>query len=154
LDESWVLGKELWMSRLIESIIYDIHYAARTLYKSIGFTATSVVVLSLAIGATTAMFSVLDGMLLRPLPFPFPEQLAMLWTEIPSQNILEGRSAYWNVEEWRVQSKTCWDRAAFTPASVTLTTADQADRVGVLRVTRNLFSLLGVRPVKGRIFSA
>lgn len=142
------------MSRLIESIIYDIRYAARTLYKSIGFTATSVTVLSLAIGATTAMFSVLDGILLRPLPFPFPEQLAMLWTEIPSQNVREGRTAYWNVEQWRLQSKSFSDMAAFDPASVTLTSSDQADRVGVLRVTRNLFSLLGVRPVKGRIFSS
>jgi len=142
------------MSRLIESILYDIRYAARTLYKSIGFTATSVTVLSLAIGATTAMFSVLDGILLRPLPFPFPEQLAMLWTEIPSQNVREGRTAYWNVEQWRLQSKSFSDMAALDPASVTLTSADQADRVGVLRVTRNLFSLLGVRPVKGRIFSA
>src|SRR4030095_16910140 len=139
---------------LIETIAQDIRYAARSLRKSASFTVTSIAVLALAIGANTAMFSVLNAALLKPLSYPSPEQLAMLWTEIPSAGLREGRSAFWNVEQWREQSKSLADLAAFDPASATLTTADGSERVTVVRVTPNLFSLLGVQPVQGRMFSA
>ena len=139
---------------LIETIAQDIRYAARTLRKSSSFTVTSVVVLALAIGANTAMFSVLNAALLKPLPYRSPEQLAMLWTEVPSAGLREGRSAYSNVEQWRMQSKSFADLAAFDPASVTLTTADESERVTVVRMTPNLLSLLGIQPVQGRMFSA
>ena len=109
---------------LVETMAQDIRYALRTLRKSPGFTMTSVATLALAIGANTAMFSVLNAVLLRPLPYRSPEQLAMLWTEVPSQNLREGRSAYWNVEQWRRQSKSFADMAVFDPVSVTLTAAD------------------------------
>lgn len=139
---------------LVETMVQDIRYAVRTLRKSPGFTTTSVAVLALAIGANTAMFSLLNAVLLRPLPYRSPEQLAMLWTEIPSQNIREGRSAYWNVEQWRRQSKSFADMAVFDPVSVTLTSADKAEQISVVRISPNLFPLLGVQPLQGRIFSA
>ena len=132
----------------------DMRYAVRTLRKSPGFTMTSVAVLALAIGANTAMFSVLNAVLLRPLPYRSPEQLAMLWTEIPSQNLREGRSAYWNVEQWRSQSKSFADMAFFDPVSVTLTSADRAEQISVARISPNFFPLLGVQPLHGRSFSA
>jgi putative ABC transport system permease protein len=59
------------------------------------------VTLALAIGANTAMFSVLNGTLFQPLPYRSPDRLAMLWTERPNQNVREGRSAYWNIEQLR-----------------------------------------------------
>src|SRR5438093_13241778 len=95
----------------LESVAREFRYAVRTLRKSPGFTATSVAVLALAIGANTAMFSVLNAVLLRPLPYRSPEQLAMLWTENPSQGLREGRSAYWNVGQWRSQSESFADMA-------------------------------------------
>ena len=139
---------------LVEAMAQDIRYAVRTLRKSPGFTTSCVAVLALAIGANTAMFSVLNAVLLRPLPYRSPEQLVMLWTEIPSQNLREGRSAYWNVEQWRSQSKSFADMAVFDPGSVTLTSADKAEQISVVRIAPNLFSLLGVQPMQGRIFSA
>jgi putative ABC transport system permease protein len=131
----------------------ELRFAFRTLRKSPGFTTASVATLALAVGASTAMFSVLNAVLLRPLPYRFPEQLAMLWTEDPSQNLREGRSAYLNVEEWRRQSQSFADMAVFDPVSVTLTGADDAERVSVARVSPNFFPLLGVQPLQGRGFS-
>jgi predicted permease len=139
---------------LVETMAQDIRYAARTLRKSPGFTTTSVAVLALAIGANTAMFSVLNAVLLRPLPYRSPEQLAMLWSEVPSQNLREGRSAYWDVEQWRRQSESFAGMAIFDPVSLTLTSADEAEHINVVRVSPNFFPLLGVQPLRGRIFSA
>ena len=139
---------------LVETMTQDVRYAVRTLRKSPGFTTTSVATLALAIGANTAMFSVLNAVLLRPLPYRSPEQLAMLWSEVPSQNLREGRSAYWNVEQWRSQSESFADMALFDGVSSTLTSADRAEKISVVRHSPNLFPLLGVQPLHGRIFSA
>ena len=139
---------------LVETMAQDVRYAVRTLRKSPGFTTTSVATLALAIGANTAMFSVLNAVLLRPLPYRSPEQLAMLWSEVPSQNLREGRSAYWNVEQWRSQSESFADMALFDGVSSTLTSADRAEKISVVRHSPNLFPLLGVQPLHGRIFSA
>ena len=137
----------------MSDLVRDLRYAVRALRKSPAFTATSVAVLALAIGANTAMFSVLNAVLLRPLPYRSPEELAMLWTGIPGQN-LQGRPAYLTVEEWRRQSKSFADMAVFDPVSVTLTDADGAGKISVARISPNFFSLLGVQPLQGRTFSA
>jgi putative ABC transport system permease protein len=134
--------------------VQDIRYALRTLRNNPGFAITSIAVLALAIGANTAMFSVLHAVLLRPLPYQAPEQLAMLWSELPGQNLREGRSAYRNVERWRSENKSFQDLAVFDPLTATLTTADSAERISVVRVSPNLFSLLGIEPAQGRLFTA
>ena len=79
----------------------DLRYALRALRKKRSFTTVAVLTLALGIGANTAVFSVLNAVLLRPLPYHAPEQLAMLWSEIPTQGLREGRSAYGDVEQWR-----------------------------------------------------
>jgi predicted permease len=143
---------------LVETMVQDLRYAVRTLRKNPGFTTTSIAVLALAIGANTAMFSVLHAVLLRPLPYQAPEQLAMLWTEIPTQRVREARSAYLNVHEWRSLSETFADMAVFDPVSLMLTGTTEGDRmeaqqIGVARISPNFFRLLGIQPLHGRSFS-
>lgn len=138
---------------LIETTAQDLRYAARTLRKSPGFTITAIAVLALAIGANTAMFSVLNTVLLRPLPYRSPEQLAMLWTEDATQNLREGRSALWDVEQWRSQSQSFADMATFDAVNTTLTGADGVEQIVGASISPNLLPLLGVQPVLGRSFS-
>jgi predicted permease len=137
----------------VETILQDVRYALRTFLRNPGYAATCIVVLALAIGANTAMFSVLNAVLFRPLPYRAPEQLAVLWTEIPSQNVRAGRSGYRSVEQWRNQSNSFDGMAVSDPVSATLSGAEEAVRVSVLRVSPNYFSLLGVQPLHGRAFT-
>ena len=139
---------------LVETTAQDIKGAVRTLRRNPGFTILSATVLAVAIGVNTAMFSVLNAVLFRPLPYRSPEQLTMLWTERPSQNLREGRSAYWNVEQWRSQSQTFADMAVIDPVSATFTSAAGAEQISAARISSNFFPLLGVEPVRGRSFSA
>src|SRR3954454_15519060 len=123
---------------LVETTLQDLRYAARTLRKSPGFTMTAVAVLALAIGANTAMFSVLNTVLLRPLPYRSPEQLAMLWTEDPTQKLREGRSALWDVEQWRSQSQSFADIATFDSVSTILTGSDGVEQIIGASISPNL----------------
>jgi predicted permease len=139
----------MWM----EEWLRDLRYALRTLRKNPTFTTTAAVTLALAIGASTAMFSVFNAVLLRPLPYQSPEQLALLWTEDPRQNVREGRSALWDVEQWREQSRTFADMASFDSQGTLLTTADGVEPIVLVSISPNLVPLLGVAPALGRIFS-
>ncbi len=137
----------------LEELPRDLRYALRTLRKNPAFTTTAAATLTLAIGTNTAMFSVLNAVLLRPLPYRLPEQLAMLWTEDPTQDLREGRSALWDVEQWRGQSQNFADMATFDSVSTTLTGADGVEQIVGASISPNLLPLLGVRPVLGRSFS-
>src|SRR4030095_11974290 len=127
--------------------------AARPRSNTPAFTTTAAATLALAIGTNTAMFSVLNAVLLRPLPYLSPEQLAMLWTEDPTQNLREGRAALWDVEQWQRQSQSFADMATFDSVSTVLTGADGVEQIVGASISPNLLPLLGVRPVLGRSFS-
>ena len=92
------------------------------------------------------MFSVLYAVLLRPLPYRSPEQLAMLWTEDPAQNVREGRAALWDVEQWQRQSQSFADMATFDSVGTLLTGADGVEQIVGASISPNLLSLLGVQP--------
>src|SRR5687768_6029301 len=139
--------------RWLEEFGRDIRFATRTLRKNPGFAMTAAATLALAIGASTAMFSVLNAVVLRPLPYRSPEQLVMLWTEDPTQNLREGRSARRDVEQWRTGSRSFAGIATFDGMSVTLSGAEGAEQIGVGSISPNLLPLLGVRPAQGRGFS-
>lgn len=137
----------------IETTAQDLRYAVRTLRNSPGFAITAIAVLALAIGANTAMFSVVNGVLLRPLPYQSPGQLAMLWTEDPTLNFRQGRSALWDVEQWRTQSQTFAEMATFDGVTTFLTGPDGVEQIVGASISPNLLSVLGVTPALGRGFS-
>lgn len=142
-----------WLDFKLRDVAQDVRLAIRAMRRQPGFATVGVVTLALGIGATTAMFSVLDAVLLRPLPYRAPEQLAVLWTEDPTRSLYEGRSASWNVEQWRCQSQSFADIAVFDNIGVTLAGADGAERIAGAAISPNLLLLLGVRPVQGRSIS-
>ena len=145
--------RQVWSFMWLTELPRDLRYALRTLRKNPAFTTTAAATLALAIGANTTMFSVLNAVLLRPLPYRAPEQLAMLWTEDPTQNLHEGRSALWDVEQWLTQNQSFADMATFDSVSTTLTGAEGAEQIVGASTSPNLLSLLGVQPVRGRNFS-
>jgi putative ABC transport system permease protein len=138
----------------LEDLARDLRHALRTLRKSPAFTTAAAATLALAIGANTTMFSVLNAVLLRPLPYRAPEQLAMLWTEDPTQNRREGRSALWDVEQWLTQSQSFAEMATFDSVTTTLTGAEGAEQIVGASISPNVLPLLGVQPVRGRYFSS
>jgi predicted permease len=132
----------------------DLRYALRGLRKNLSFTTIAVLTLALGIGANTAVFSVLNAVLLRPLPYRAPDELAVLFSEVPTQGLRVGRTAYGDVEQWRLQTQAFADMAVLDPVRLTLTTASGSEQVRVSRVSSNYFSVLGVEPAYGRTFSA
>jgi hypothetical protein len=118
------IGSLMWL----EDWARDWRHALRTLRRSPAFTTAAAATLALAIGINTAMFSALNAVLLRPLPYRSPEQLAMLWTEDPTQNLREGRSALWDVEQWRNQSQSFADIATFDAGASSATASARPGR--------------------------
>jgi putative ABC transport system permease protein len=133
----------------MDTLLQDLRYAVRQLVRNRGFTIVAVLTLTLGIGANTAIFSVIRGVLLRPLPFPEPKRL-MLGVETIGQ-VRSGVSAP-DFNDWRAQSRTL-DLGAFATYNANLTGVDEPERVTAARVTSNYFSTLGVRPVLGRVFA-
>ena len=135
----------------LEELWWDLRYAARILRKSPSFTVAVVLTLALSIGANTAIFSVVSGVLLRPLPFRDPGRVMMLedrW--LPRFPSFETRPEHFKA--WQEQSRGFEQLAAFTPAGFTLTGDGRPERISGARVSANLPSLLGVNPIVGRGF--
>jgi hypothetical protein len=147
-------GYDVRGGRWLEATWQDLRYGARMLLKSPGFTATVLLTLALGIGANITIFSVVNAVLLRPLPYHDPDRLAVLWTEAPKQNVKERTSAYATISDWRQQNTSFEDLAIFDPTMVMLTGADEAERSQSFRTSANLFKLLGVTPALGRTFTA
>jgi putative ABC transport system permease protein len=123
--------------------------------KQPGFTLLAVVTLGLGIGANTAIFSVVNGVLLRPLPYPEPERLVALWetkTTAGQEPNTRNEVALGNFLDWRAQQSVCDEIGALTYASLNLTGTGEPERLQGAVVTTNLFQLLGVQPMAGRPF--
>ncbi len=123
----------------------DLRYAVRTLARSPGFTLAAVVTLALGIGANTAVFSVVEGVLLRSLPFPGAERLLLILSR-------SGTSPLRAYETWRTATGAFDDMAAARGEQPVLVAPEGAERVTAWTVTANFFTLLGGRPILGRAF--
>jgi predicted permease len=134
----------------LQSVISDFRYAVRQVCKSPGFAAVSVLTLALAIGANTALFSVLDGVLLNPLPYPHPEQLVTLHESKPNFNT--GSISYPNFLDWQKDNRTLSSMALSRSYSFSLTSLGEAEQIQAQLVTSDFFPILGVQPVIGRSF--
>lgn len=130
----------------------DLRYALRGLLKNPGFTALAVLTIALGIGASSAIFSVLNGVVLRPLPYEQPERLAAIWTFNLEQNLPDG-SSYQNFEDWRTRSREFEDMAMYIRPEFTrstLTAGDRPERLQEGMVGPRFFRLLGAPALLGR----
>ncbi len=133
-------------------MITDLRYAFRMLLKSPGFSFIAIITLALGIGANSAIFSVIETVLLRPLPFPRPHELAMLWSTPDHGNGRETDS-FPDYEDIRNESKSFASLAAYTQASTVLSTGGDPIELRGLAATSDIFSVLGVSPVLGRAYT-
>jgi predicted permease len=136
----------------LEHLWQDIHYGVRMLRKNPGFTAIAVLTLTLGIGANTAIFSVVNAVLLRPLPYADSGRLVMVWATDERRGVSEDVTSYPIFEDWKAQSKSFENLAAFTTRGVSYSGADVAELLPAMQVTPGLFEILRVVPAKGRTF--
>src|SRR4030081_2961701 len=137
----------------MNKLFQDIRYGFRMLLKNKGFTAVAVIALGLGIGANTAIFSLVNGVLLRPLPFPDPERIIYFEGKNPTQGITDSNISFLDFTDWSQQTDLFASTAAFWTANANLG-ADGAEpeRVPRAGVTSGFFSVLGVQSVLGRTF--
>jgi putative ABC transport system permease protein len=135
----------------MQTLLRDLRYGARMLFKKPVFTLIAVITLALGIGANAAIFTVVNGVLLRPLPYDEPDRLVMLWESDPRRNIERQPVAPPNLVEWRGQSRS-FENIAYWSGSgeFNLVTADGVEKARCAYVTSSLFSTLRVRPHLGR----
>ena len=138
----------------MENLWSDVKFAARMMANTPGFTAVAVVTLALGIGANTAIFSVVNAVLLRPLPFPEPDALVMLYETETQKGWTSHTVAPGNYRDWSVQNSAFTAMAAFRNANYNLTAKGEPTRVTGGRVSAGFFPLLGVAPQLGRTFTA
>src|SRR5438477_695248 len=139
-------------SNMIGDLGQDVRYGLRMLAKNPAFTAIAVLALALGIGANSAIFSVVNAILLRPLPYKNPEQLVMVWENATHLGFPKNTPSPANFLDWRQQTKVFQGIAAFAERSFNLTGAGEPERLDGRRVSANLFDVLGVRPIIGRTF--
>jgi predicted permease len=146
--------REMWSGMLLQRFGQELRYAVRTLLKSPAFAMLSILTLSLGIGVNTAMFSVLNGVLLRPLAYRNPDRLVTMYSEVPriSRAYPELPVSAYYVAEWRKQAQTIEGVGALSSSSLNLGGSGDPERLNCVRMSANLFELLGVQPQLGRNF--
>jgi putative ABC transport system permease protein len=140
----------------MRNIWQDLKYGFRVLLKSPGFSAAAVIVLALGIGANSAIFSVVNAVLLRPLPFRDPGLLAMVY-HVPPQNSFPGSKIFAvspaNFLDWHAQNHVFEGMSIFHPTTMTVTGKDQPEAIEGMVVSSEFFSVLGATPIQGRTFT-
>src|ERR1700676_4591963 len=138
------------------TLAQDLKYALRVLRKSPGFTAAAILVLALGIGANTAIFSVVNAVLLRPLPFRDPARLVQLW-HVPPPKSFPGMTtsalSAANFIDWQQQNEVFDKMAIYTGSSLNLTGREQPEALQGAAVSADVFSTLQAQPIVGRAFT-
>lgn len=137
----------------MQNLLQDVRYGWRTLLKTPGFTLVALLTLALGIGANTALFSVINAVLLRPLPFAQPERLVAVRSTDERTGTNGFPSSWPDFADWRAQQTTFDGLAAYSNRSFTLTGMGEAARLNGALITSNLFTLLGAAPQVGRHFT-
>src|SRR6267142_5054171 len=138
----------------MQGLIQDLRYGLRMLVKSPAVTAVAIIALTLGIGANTALFSVVNAVLLRSLPYADGEKLAIVWEQRKSgpgnpQNVINLGNFY----DWKDQNNVFVDMAAFFDRNLNLTSDGEPEEVPGQIATTNLFTVLGVNALQGRTFA-
>ncbi len=144
--------RSAWGFQWLETPIRDVRYGLRQLRRSPGFTAVAVLTLALGIGANTAVFSLLDAVLLRPLPYSHPNHLFQLFPTQAGHAMTS--TSYPDFEDWKEQSRTFQEMAAYEQDDLNVTGTSSPERLRALFSTPGLFGLLGTHPALGREFGA
>ncbi|MGH9403642.1 MAG: ABC transporter permease, partial [Terriglobia bacterium] len=137
--------------RWVEDLVQDLRYGLRQLRRNPGFTAVAVLTLALGIGASTAIFSVVDAVLLRPLPYPNPQQIVTVWEQ--EANGHRAHLADPNFEDFRTQNHTLSALAVFSSGPDSVSGGSEPVRMNVAAVSQDFFKALGVAPFRGRAFA-
>src|SRR5215510_8670020 len=138
----------------MEIFFQDLRYGIRMLGKKPSFTILAVLALAIGIGANTAIYSVVNALLINPLPFPELDRLVALWEKIPDQGVDRNETAIANYLDWKAQNSTFENVALYSWWNANLGTIDPPERVQGFLVTANFLDTLAVKPILGRTFSA
>lgn len=142
--------RDMWGWTSIDRVGQDLRYAARLLRRFPGFTLTAVIVIAIGIGANSAIFSLVDTLLLRPLPYPQSDRIMKLWEHPPGY--ARNSVAPLNYQDWHDQNQSFVNMAAIAGGSRTLSTPNGAERIPGQSVTSGFFDLFRVAPIAGRTF--
>ena len=134
--------------QVIETLLQDIRYGLRMMRRNLGFTAVTIATLALGIGANTAIFSVVNGVLLNPLPYPKPEQLVGLHQS--KANFLNGAISFPNFLDWRKDNRSFSSMAIMRRYAFSMTGSGEAEQLSGVFISTDFFDLLGVKPMIGR----
>jgi predicted permease len=147
-------SREAWGWTAVEQVFQDLRYALRIMRQSPGFTAVVIVTLALGIGVNTAIFSFVDRLLLRPLPFPQSDRLATLYSRLPRYPTAYSSLSYPSYVYYRDHNSVLAGLAAYADIQVNVRFGDDTETVPGEIVSANYFSVLGVAPILGRTFLA
>src|SRR5688572_24513178 len=147
-------NRQLAIGNMMMEILKDVQYGARSLLKRPGFTAVAVLTLVLGIGANTAIFSVVNAVLLRPLPYRDPGRLMQLWEGSVKTGRNEIPASYPNFADWRDRNHVFEQVAAYADWSFNLTGIGEPERIRSSIVSPAIFSVLGIQPLRGRVLVA
>src|SRR5215208_7848216 len=145
------LSRETWGFAMLDTLLQDVRFGARVLAKHKGFTTVAVLTLALGIGANTAIFSVVNSVLLRPLPFASPDRLVRVYEKRPKLGRTRNAVSAPDFLDWREQNNVFDAVSAYTAWDAALTSGDEPRQVTGTVASADLFRVLRAAPMMGRV---